>query len=108
MGVVSDEGVRKFKDVEPFISFEERIEIVRSCRYVDEAVEIPLHFRGTRDAFKMYHFDCQFSGSDYVNDPDWLAEKDFLEKNGAEMVFFPYTESTSSSKIKKLIEEKLV
>lgn len=108
VGVVTDEGVRKYKEVNPFIPFDERIEMVRSCRYVDEAVEIPLNYYGTRDAWRLYHFDCQFSGSDYVNNPDWLADREFLEKHGAEMVFFPYTESTSSSKIKSLIDRKLM
>lgn len=108
VGVVSDEGVRKHKRAEPFIPFEERIELVRSCRYVDEAVEIPLHYGGTRDAFQMYQFDCQFSGSDYAEDADWLEAKAFLEKQGAELVFFPYTETTSSSKLKRLIEKELL
>lgn len=108
VGVVTDEGVRKYKEVEPFIPFAERLEMVRSCRYVDEAVEIPLHYNGTRDAWRLHRFDCQFSGSDYVNHPDWLAEKEFLERHGAEMVFFPYTESTSSTRIKALIEKKLM
>lgn len=108
VGVVSDEGVRKYKKTETFIPFEERIEMVRSCRYVDEAVEIPVNFGGTRDAWRLHHFDCQFSGSDYVDDPVWLEEKEFLERHGAEMVFFPYTEGTSSSKIKAMIEKKLV
>jgi len=108
VGVVSDEGVRKYKGTETFVPFGERIEMVRSCRYVDEAVEIPLDFGGTRDAWRLHHFDCQFSGSDYVDNPDWLAEKDFLEKHGAEMVFFPYTEGTSSTKLKAMIERKLL
>jgi len=108
VGVVTDEGVRKYKKTVPFIPFEERIELVRSCKYVDEAVEIPLNYGGTRDAYRMYQFDCQFSGSDYTDNPDWLAEKEFLEKHGAEMVFFPYTEGTSSTKIKSLIDHKLV
>lgn len=108
VGVVTDEGVRKNKKVEPFIPFEERIEMVRSCRYVDEAVEIPFQYAGTRDAYRMHHFDVQFSGSDYVNDPNWLAEKAFLEKQGVDMVFFPYTEGTSSTKIKAMIEKSLL
>lgn len=108
VGVVTDEGVRRNKKTEPFIPFEERIEMVRSCRYVDEAVEIPLNYAGTRDAYRLYHFDCQFSGSDYIDNPDWLAEKEFLEKQGAEMVFFPYTESTSSTKIKATINKRLL
>ena len=43
----------------------------------------------------------------YVDNPDWLAEKEFLEKRGAELVFFPYTEQTSSTKIKALINKQL-
>lgn len=107
VGVVSDEGVRLNKQAEPFVPFEERIEMVRSCRYVDEAIKLPLDFSGTRDIFKLYHFDVQFSGSDYEHDPAWLAEKEFLEKNGSTMVFFPYTQSTSSTKLKKAIESRI-
>ena len=105
---MSDEGVVKYKKTTPFIPFKERKELLEACRYVDEVVEIPLEFRGTRDAWKMYGFDVQFSGSDYVNDPGWLADKEYLEQRGVDMVFFPYTESVSSSKLKALIEEKLI
>lgn len=108
VGVVSDEGVRRFKKTQNFIPFDERIEMVRSCKYVDEAVEIPENFGGTRDAYRMYHFDVQFSGSDYENNPDWLADKEFLKKHGSDMVFFPYTQSTSSTKLKKLIDKSLI
>ncbi|MCM1235557.1 MAG: hypothetical protein NC489_36120, partial [Ruminococcus flavefaciens] len=81
----------------------ERFEIVRSCRYVDEAVAIPVDRPGTVDAWYMYHFDVQFSGSDYASDPDWLAKKVFLQQRGADMVFFPYTETISSTEIKEQI-----
>ena len=107
VGVVTDEGVRKYKKTEPVIPFDERLELIRCCKYVDEAVEIPLNYAGTRDAYQMYHFDCQFSGSDYMDNPDWLGDKVFLEKQGADLVFFPYTEGTSSTKIKGIIEKAL-
>ncbi len=108
VGVVTDYGVRMGKKVEPFISFEERTEILRSCRYVDEVVEIPKDRPDTEDAWKMYHFDVQFSGSDYEHDPRWLEKKAFLEAHGATLVFFPYTQSTSSTRLKKLISKKLL
>lgn len=107
VGVVSDEGVRLNKQAEPFVPFDERIEMVRSCKYVDEAIKLPLNLCGTKDIFNVYHFDVQFSGSDYEHDPEWLAEKEFLEKNGSTMVFFPYTQSTSSTKLKKAIENRI-
>lgn len=108
VGVVSDESVMVNKKTMPYIPFEERIELVRACRYVDEAVEIPKDYGDTAEAYRRYQFDVQFSGSDYANDPVWLAKKVFLEQHGAEMVFFPYTEQTSSTKIKALIEKGLI
>lgn len=104
VGVVSDEQVVRYKKTRPYIPFEERLEIVEACRYVDEAVRIPSERPGTEEAYRRYHFDVQFSGSDYENDPDWLAEKIYLQQRGADLVFFPYTERISSSKIKARIQ----
>ena len=108
VGVVSDAGVRQFKHTEPFIPLDERIEMVKSCRYVDEVVEIPYFYRDTQEAFEKYHFDVQFSGSDYENDPSWLAKKTYLQEHGSTLEFLSYTEQTSSTKIKALIEQKLL
>lgn len=108
VGLVTDEAVRLYKKTEPFVPFEERKAMLEACRYVDEVVKIPPNFGGTRDAWRMYGFDVQFSGSDYVDNPEWLAEKQFLEDHGVDMVFFPYTESTSSTKLKALISKKLI
>lgn len=108
VGVVSDEGVRKFKKVEPFVPCDERIEMIRSCRFVDQVVKLPLYYADTWDVWKMYHFDVQFSGSDYEHNDDWLKKQAFLREQGADLVFFPYTESTSSTRLKRLIEKKLL
>ena len=96
------------KRTTPVVPFSERIEMVRSCRYVDEVVEIPVDYPATDEAYKRYQFDVQFSGSDYANDPYWLSMQEYLRKNGSDMVFFPYTQSTSSTKLKELISKKLV
>ena len=108
VGVVSDESVMKNKKTMPCISFEERMDLVASCRYVDEAVALPTDRGDTDEAYRRYHFDVQFSGSDYEEDPVWLAKKEYLKKRGADLVFFPYTQTTSSTKIKGLIEKKLL
>lgn len=99
-GVVTDEQVIAVKKTKPYISFEERLAIVQACRYVDEAVEIPADQPGTEEAFYRYHFDAQFSGSDYADNPFWIAKKTFLQQHGSDLVFFPYTEGTSSTEIK--------
>lgn len=103
VGVVSDEQVIRDKRTSPYVPFEERKEIVQSCKYVDEAVRIPEDHPGTEEAYRRYHFDVQFSGSDYENDPDWMAKREYLRQHGAELVFFPYTQSTSSTKLKEKI-----
>ena len=108
VGVVSDEGVLHIKRTDPFVPFNERIEMVKSCRYVDEAVEIPYLYGTTEHAWQMHHFDVQFSGSDYADSPEIEKYKEFLEHHGATLEFFPYTEATSSTKLKKLIERKLL
>lgn len=99
-GVVTDEQVIAAKKTKPYIAFKERLAIVQACRYVDEAVEIPADKPGTEDAFYRYHFDAQFSGSDYADDPFWLAKKTFLQQHGSDLIFFPYTQGTSSTEIK--------
>lgn len=108
VGVVTDEGVIRNKHTVCMVPFEERIEIVRACRYVDEAVEIPPEHYDTDEAYRRYQFDVQFSGSDYADSPGWMAKKEFLQKKGSDLVFFPYTQSTSSTQIKELINRKLL
>jgi len=106
VGVVTDEQVISNKRTTPYYSFEDRLEIVRSCKYVDEAYAIPFGKNTTRDAYQLYGFDVQFSGSDYENDPHWLGEREYLRKHGSDLVFFPYTESVSTTKIKEEIRDK--
>lgn len=104
VGVVSDEGVEKNKKTQAVIALAERLEIVSACEYVDEAYEIPFSHGGSEDAYNLYRFDCQFSGSDYTNDPYMLSEKEFLNAQGVDFVFFPYTEGTSSTKLKAFLK----
>lgn len=108
VGVVGDDGVKRDKQKETFISLEERKEIVAACRYVDEVVEVPPTFSSVEETFRIYHYDVQFSGNDHANDPAWLDAKAYLNKHGSDIYFFPYTESTSSTKLKELISQKLI
>lgn len=106
VGVVSDQQASVGKARSPYVNEKERREIVEACKYVDEAFILPVVSSGTRDVYKKYGFDVQFSGNDYENNPNWLADQAWLRERGADLVFFPYTESTSSTKLKNAIEQR--
>lgn len=106
VGVLTDELVIHFKKNPPFIPFEERISIVESIRYVDKAVMIDFDNIDKMAAWRLYHYDCHFSGDDHG--AEWDEDIKKLRELGANLEFFPYTQSTSSSYIKKLINNRLV
>ena len=100
VGVTSDELV-SYKHKKPIIPFEERIQIVRSIRYVDEA--IAQEDMDKLGAWKRLGFSKMFVGSDWKDQPTWLEfERQFAEV-GVEIVYFPYTEGTSSTLINQTL-----
>lgn len=108
VGVTSDEYVINKKKRTPFIPFDERLAVVASCKYVDKAVKVPYMHEEITEAWETYHYDVQFCGSDYADNPWWLEQQKWLREHGSDLVFFSYTEQTSSTKIKSLIEKGLL
>ncbi len=107
VGVLTDELVVHFKKNAPYIPFEERLQMVASCRYVDRAVPVTFETIGKLDAWERYHYDAFFSGDDYEGNPVWMEEKRLLNERGSDVVFFSYTQTTSSTKIKNAIEAQI-
>ena len=63
----------------PFIPFEERIEIVRQCKYVDRAIPVDKHNTNKIDAWKELRYGCLFSGSDHMGEAYWMTlQKSFV------------------------------
>lgn len=108
VGVLTDEEAVRWKSQRPFIPYEERSCIVSAVRYVDQVVRVTGDNIARMDAWEKYRFDCQFSGDDYADDKGWLYDQQQLRKAGSDLVFLPYTKTTSSTKIRALIEQEVL
>ena len=96
VGVTVDELVA-FKGKQAMIPFEDRIEIVRSCKYVDAAV--PQYDMDKLSACKKLGAKLLFVGDDWYGTNKWEEyEKQFTEA-GIQIIYFPYTRGISSTKI---------
>ncbi len=95
VGVSTDELVLHDKNKRPVIPFENRCEIVKAIRYVDEVV--PQVDKNKFEAWKKYRFNKMFVGSDWQGTPQWKEfEKQFAPVN-VEIVYLPHTDGISSS-----------
>lgn len=95
---VHDSGAWKGK--ETFIPFEERMQIVGACKYVDKVVQ---SCREDSDAWNLWHYNYLFVGSDYKGTERFKRYEEFFKDKGVQIVYFPYTQSTSSTQIRKTV-----
>ena len=95
---VHDSGAWKGK--ETFIPLDERKQIVAACRYVDKVVD---SCREDSDAWDLWHYDRLFVGSDYKGTERFQRYEEYFKDKGVEIVYFPYTQSTSSTQIRKTV-----
>ena len=102
VGVTTDPLV-SYKSKKAVIPFEERIEIVRACRYVDLAV--PQDTMDKMDAYNRYKFNVMFVGDDWYKTDKWDGLDKEFEKLGVRIIYFPYTMSTSSTLINQTLEK---
>lgn len=101
VGVTVDPLV-SYKNKRAVIPFEERIEVVRSCRYVDVAV--PQSNMDKIEAFKRYKYDILIVGDDWFQTDDWERLQEELKKINVRVVYFPYTRGTSSTLINEVLD----
>lgn len=95
VGVSTDDVVRSYKNKTPKVSFEERMAIVASMRYVDEVV--PQESMDKLEAWDRLHFDVLFHGDDWKGSSMYDDVQSRLEQKGCETVFLPHTDGISSA-----------
>ncbi len=96
VGVTVDELV-SYKGKRSLIPFEDRIEIIRSIKYVDAAV--PQYNMDKLTACKELGATVMFVGDDWYGNKKWKQYEKEFAKEGIKIVYFPYTKGVSSTKI---------
>lgn len=96
VGVSTDE-FNKEKGKQSFFSFEERVEILESCQYVDKVIP--------ENGWEQKYYDInQFDVDVFVMGDDWAGEFDYL-KEICEVRYIPRTVEISTTKIKKKLSK---
>ncbi|MBQ2489635.1 MAG: SDR family NAD(P)-dependent oxidoreductase, partial [Bacteroidales bacterium] len=90
------------KGKETYIPLQERMEIVRSIKYVDQVIlsereDSDVYFKGR------VKYDFLFVGSDYKGTERFNRYERLFENTGVKIIYFPYTEGTSSTQLRKVI-----
>ncbi|MCR5484541.1 MAG: adenylyltransferase/cytidyltransferase family protein [Clostridiales bacterium] len=96
VGVTVDD-LAAYKEKKPLIPFEDRIEIVRSIKYVDAAV--PQYDMDKLTACKKLDASILFVGDDWYGTDKWRDYEKAFNEAGIRIVYFPYTNGVSSTKI---------
>ena len=89
----TDEFNWKEKRKRCYFSFEERRMLLEAIRYVDLVIPETCWEQKKTDIHE-YHVDT------FVMGDDWAGKFDFLEKEGAEVLYLPRTPEVSSTQIK--------
>ena len=102
VGVSTDELVIHDKNKKPIIPFEERCAIVEAIKYVDKVV--PQFNKDKFSAWKKYNFNKMFVGSDWKGTTQWNQFEKELGPCGVEIVYLPYTDGVTSTKLSYVIK----
>ena len=103
VGVSTDNLVQQYKHKLPIIPYEERLEIVKAIKYVDEVV--PQTSLDKLQAWYGLQFDVMFHGSDWKDSEMYNKAIADLKQVGAEVVFLPHTKGISSTLLSEVLQK---
>lgn len=101
VGVSTDELVQNYKNKTPIIPFNERKSIIESIKYVDKVVA--QENRDKLSAWSELNFDVMFVGDDWKGNTLFNELETKFNDVGVKIVYFPYTQGTSSTILRKKI-----
>lgn len=105
VGVVTDEVLEAMKGRPPVVPLAERMAIVESLSLVDQVV-----VDTSADKVRVWHrvgFDVLFKGDDWKGTAKGERLEAELATVGASVHYFPYTETTSSTKLREALDRIL-
>jgi glycerol-3-phosphate cytidylyltransferase len=98
----TDDFIFQFKNKKPICSEQERLDVLLSCRYVDEVV-MNVGGQDSRISIEMVGPNYIVVGSDWAK-RDYYSQMSFtqewLDERGIGLVYVPYTQTISSTKIR--------
>lgn len=101
-GVVSDGMAERAKGRPPVVPLVERLEIVRSIRFVDAAFVETVPDK--LETWQQIRFDVLFKGDDWRGTPKGERLEADFRTVGVEVVYFPYTVHTSSTQLRRALD----
>lgn len=100
VGVTVDDLVA-YKGKCAVIPFEDRIEIIRSIKYVDAAV--PQYDMDKLLACKKLGASVLFVGDDWYATDKWKEYEEKFDRERIKIIYFPYTKGISSTQISNML-----
>ena len=102
VGVTIDELV-SYKAKKAVIPFENRMDVVRGCRYAD--LVVAQDSMDKMDAHQKYKFDLVFVGDDWQGSDRWNEIDRKFADVGVRVIYLPYTKSVSSTLVNETLEK---
>ena len=103
VGVNADDLVESYKHKRPIVPLEERVEIVRAIKYVDEVIVTTTLDK--KEVWEKVRFNEIYIGDDWKGNERWERTGIQMAELGAKLVYLPYTRDTSSTMLREKLTE---
>lgn len=103
VGVNSDELVKQYKNKSVVVPLAERMAIVGAIKFVDRVVKCETLDK--KIAFDAIRFQKIFIGDDWKGNPRWEETGRLMKSLGAELVYLPHTQGTSSTMLRNKLKD---